>query len=335
MNEIGFREYKSFIEAFHKASHSEEYRYVSIKGKHTGKDFKYTIYGEGYKEYSTLRTQQIAELSQKSIAYISSSSCQEPLEDRVSLLQNLKSSLTICAQRIENSIKNRWWYWILHLFGYQAKCPEYIQKALHDTDSKYSNLKLRLEQQKSLQKEEQEKQSKAKAKEEEQAKSAELIKQQIPLQVPEVNDTSQDIETPADPKPMQPIAVVPFNFAGVLDVIKCSHVYPMLTFKEIAWMQQVSKTVKQSTDRYLNKPAISLNYMKELVLSQDTVKRSYHVYLNVKYKFCLDSILKNPDLKIILQKNKDFRREFLNHVKLHLDLEQNSKWISLLIDIFF
>ena len=78
---------------------------------------------------SNFKTQEIADIANKCILFIKRHSSY-PLDDRIQSLSCLNNSLSLFATRIENSIKNRWWYCILHFFGYEAKCPKNIRNLI-------------------------------------------------------------------------------------------------------------------------------------------------------------------------------------------------------------
>lgn len=77
----------------------------------------------------TFKTQQIVETALECLNYLKRDQIKSSitLEDRVKLLSLLSKSVLDYGKRIEESIKNRWWYCILHFFGYQAQRPESIK----------------------------------------------------------------------------------------------------------------------------------------------------------------------------------------------------------------
>ena len=118
----------SFIDAF--SSSMNENAYLREEGN------KYYVRRVKPAHYNTERIIQAAEacffdLLDKSSAELSAESFgPEKRARRILLMGKLKAGLETCAVRIENSITKRWWYAILHFFGYQAKCPKGIQDLL-------------------------------------------------------------------------------------------------------------------------------------------------------------------------------------------------------------
>lgn len=102
--------------------------------------------GESHPYYIAIRskpnlfkTEKITETSQRYIQFITQD-VEESLENRVQLLSTLDQTLQGYAVRIENSIKARWWYFILYLFGYQAKVPDSVKKVLDEVKWASDNL---------------------------------------------------------------------------------------------------------------------------------------------------------------------------------------------------
>lgn len=122
--------HKSFIVHFQGAMQRKEYIC-----------FEYAYYYKSKKGKAALKVNKILSEAGASANYYASYSCTEPLTERISLLENLHDSLKTCAGRIENSIKKRWWFCILHLFGYQAKCPEPMNKLINNLSNQIEQLK--------------------------------------------------------------------------------------------------------------------------------------------------------------------------------------------------
>lgn len=79
---------------------------------------------------SSYKTKEIALNSLKCLEHFSSKDTGS-LQERLQNLTSLQNSLLKTSDRIKNSIMKRWWYPIMHFFGYQAKTPKYFQDALN------------------------------------------------------------------------------------------------------------------------------------------------------------------------------------------------------------
>lgn len=123
--------YRDFIEAFRGSMNNLQRPYIK-EVKFIEEDVITSIvYVNDSTKLKSFRTKQIADLSQTCLNYFLIARPSFSLKDRIDLLTTLENSLITCSQRIENSVKHRWWYPILHLFGYQAKCPIWIQNVLN------------------------------------------------------------------------------------------------------------------------------------------------------------------------------------------------------------
>lgn len=304
---------KSFINAFTKATQSQTDIYVRKKTRDGKEEYVF-----GTIKNPSFKVNQIAEISQRCINEFSSDEEDpEPLENRLSLLKDLKSSLIICSQRIERSIKKRWWYWILNLFGYQAKVPRNIQEKIRALDHRIPQLETLLFLEK--RKEEREKQSKIKkneASDESTEKPKDIKKVDKPLPKPK----KKELPLPNDK---------PFNFESVPDAVKKFHIYSMFSPFELAKMQLVSKLMKKSIDEYLNTNLNAFKTIKELVKTSTCFER------NKKYIASLEFILTHANFQTLLTKNKIFKTEFLEHMLEFTAWKQFVDHYPTIVKIFF
>lgn len=67
------------------------------------------------------------------------------LHERCKSLKELEHGLNFCSSRIIQSIEKRWWYAILHFFGYKAQAPEGMTRCLSDLATVIQKLELELE----------------------------------------------------------------------------------------------------------------------------------------------------------------------------------------------
>lgn len=94
----------------------------------------------GMNKPNHFKIKQISQTATECFNYLASDNCSIALRERVGFLTDLKQALSSCTSRIEASISRRWWYRILHFFGYQAKCPKDIQALISSAGMKIDQL---------------------------------------------------------------------------------------------------------------------------------------------------------------------------------------------------
>lgn len=135
-------EYRSFINALKHATQSSDpyVRQLYIGYQHDLPKGIYKHYVYGPSKHPSFKVKDIAEIAQASANFFIHVKSSDSLKDRVSLLRNLEAALIQCATKIEFSIKRHWWYWILNLFGYEAKCPDSIRSTITEIQTYTNNL---------------------------------------------------------------------------------------------------------------------------------------------------------------------------------------------------
>ncbi|WP_068469786.1 hypothetical protein [Candidatus Protochlamydia phocaeensis] len=98
-----------------------------------------SAYLESHTKFSNFKTKQITAICRECIDYFSNHSPQ-PLGSRITLLTQLEGALHAFSQRIQSSIENRWWYPLLHFFGYRAQAPKDVRDLLALAHRKQADL---------------------------------------------------------------------------------------------------------------------------------------------------------------------------------------------------
>ncbi len=126
---ISIQERNDFINKFHEATQA-----YPPKPKHHPRNHAYLMKNHGENSYSTVKfkpadfkTAQMANVAKDCLNSLKEDHTTPSLHERIQLISKLNSSLQQLSNHIENSIKNRWWYCILHFFGYQAQCPDNVK----------------------------------------------------------------------------------------------------------------------------------------------------------------------------------------------------------------
>lgn len=153
MSNCSFSECYRFINTLDSIS-KDKSLYLSVSGEmESTEGAKFPGYTTVSKKDSRFKTKQIADVAEKCARYLQS---QEdfPLEDRVELMSKLDGALKGYADRVEASIKSRWWYKILHFFNYQAKKPKNVVAVELAVKGALEGMKGKIEEQKAPKKEE-------------------------------------------------------------------------------------------------------------------------------------------------------------------------------------
>jgi hypothetical protein len=117
MSGISFLQCLSFIERFEEASVHEK-TYLSVNG---------STYETSSAKKRSFRTTQIADLSKKCLDHLRSEDASpEHILSHIDLLSRLGTALNQYADKVKNAVEHRWWYPVLHFFGFTAKRPQQI-----------------------------------------------------------------------------------------------------------------------------------------------------------------------------------------------------------------
>lgn len=294
----------NFIRHFKLAALSEKKRYVCLNGE--------TSYGYSATKNPTFKVDQIAALAKESADYYSAADCKTTLEERVALLKDLKTSLTICAQRIEESIKRRWWYWILHFFGYQAKCPKSFISIIKTLDENIPVIE-------------------------------EEIKKKIPPPdpmptLPKVKrnpfpvQRRKKIAAPS-PLPVKVIPTTPCDFEKLHDNLK-REVFKYLPLGEVVNFAGLTKGLTKSVHKHIHHFKTICKEIMDIVLEKPKIKSKRCIYL-------VNEILQEPTIKDFFrdENNLKFKQHFFNLINrmakdplFSCDSFENRK---ILINLFF
>jgi hypothetical protein len=136
---------RHFVETFKNISGDRNTYLVPPDGYTIREPLSVGFRGE-VKPDKNFKTAQIVAVARQCITLLEASSS-DFLTDRRELLSSLESELRQYSFRVEQSITRRWWYQILHFFGYQAKKPQAVENLFEEIKTAQTTVQHSIEKQ--------------------------------------------------------------------------------------------------------------------------------------------------------------------------------------------
>lgn len=218
----------------------------------------------------TFKIKDIVQTSFECLAYLTQDETGS-LEKRCASLRQLENGLNNRSLEVIQSIEKRWWYAILHFFGYKAKAPQEMICCLDELATAIQTLE------KEIQKEEH-------IKPIEQPLSE---KPQIQLDTKEEKSHTQQLEEKTAVELTQ--SNTPFPFEQLPNDLKFI-VYSFLSIPELTNLRLFSQTLKTHIDDFFKRPSMSMHLMKYISSREIPLNLSQQT----KYNDLLELNLNNP-----------------------------------------